>query len=142
MSWDVDNEKLLSHIVLSDAYADLLCTDAGDAFFRGFIVENRKTHEVTLKFRFSYRDGKRSWYKVTSKLQGEAAAGHLRDGISDVLRTGYAAQHGDALPEDAIQYFDPPDDHGDGQNTIKWLLERDLIEVYVEPVEEEKERHA
>lgn len=128
MSWDVYQEKLLSHIVLDDRYAQLLCDGAGDAYFRAFIVEDRKTHKVTLKFRFKYRDDNRSWYEVTSKDRGEAAAAEFRKNIVYMLEAS-AAVKGMPLPEGAVKVFNPPDDHGDGSNTVKWLADQDLIEI-------------
>lgn len=85
MSWNIDNEKLLSHIVLDDRYAPMMSERAGEAYFRGFIVENRQTGKVTLKYRFKYCDGKRSWFEVRLKKGGPEAVSELRAGMLQVL---------------------------------------------------------
>jgi hypothetical protein len=128
MSWVVDQEKLLAHIVLDDRYARILSPGAGDAFFRAFIVEDRTTHKITLKFRFTYRDGKRSWSQLTPTDQGQDVVAKLRDGVVYMLESG-AAIKGTPLPKGAVKVFNPPDDHGDGSNTVKWLADQDLIEI-------------
>ena len=130
-SWDVDNEKLLCHILLDDSYAPMLSTRAGPAFFRAFIVENRATGQLSMKFRFKYQDGKRNWFRITPTDGGKTGIEELRKGVRSGLKTS-AIFMGIPLPEDAVKFFDPPDDGGDGMKTVAWLVERDLIEVSVE----------
>jgi hypothetical protein len=133
MSWDVQNEKLLSYVVLNDRYSRMLSSRAGDAFFRAFIVQNRATGQILMKLRFKYRDGERSWFEVTPTGRGEAAVEELRKGVRQVLETSAAIQ-GTPLPAGAIEFFDPPDDGGIPERTLDWLLAHDLIEVSVEEI--------
>jgi hypothetical protein len=128
VSWDLNNEKLLSHILIDDRYARLLSERAGEAFFRCFIVEDRATGAVSMKYRFKYSDGNRNWFVVKSRERGAAAVDRLKLGMRKVISTAAQAR-GTPLPPDAIVYFDPPDDEGDGTKTIQWLVDRDLIEV-------------
>ncbi len=128
MSWNANEEKLLSLIVLDDGFARQLSDRAGPAFFRAFIVENRATGAISMKHRFKDIDGDRQWYSVTPKEQGPGTVDELRQGMRTVLEEA-AHMIQVPLPPGAIQCFDPPDDRGDWERTIEWLIERDLVEV-------------
>jgi hypothetical protein len=127
MCWHVGTEKLLSFIVLPDEYAHLLSERAGSAFFRGFIVQDRETNEVTLKYRFKYGDDKRSWYWVTPQSESDAVE-HLESTMQTLI-TMTARHTGIDLPDNVLVCFHPPDDQGDWNHTVAWLLERDLLEI-------------
>lgn len=132
--WNSNKERLLCMMVLDDDLAPALSPLAGPAFWRAFIVQNRKTGEVLVKFRFKYKNGERSWYAVTAKdkQNAEAEATRLRCGLEDVLRLALRAVPLDIDPErvdHAVQCFYPPDDEGDPGKTIIWLEQRDLIEI-------------
>lgn len=129
MSWNVNEEKLLCLMLLDDNLAPLMSSDAGPAYFRAFIVENRKTGEVALKLRFRYKRGPRMWTKFAHKeLRGAEAMKEFHAGVVNMLT--YAAQGiGRELPASAIKSFYPPDDQGDAGKTIIWLEMQDLIEI-------------
>jgi hypothetical protein len=129
MYWDSNKEKLLCMMLVDDKYSGLLSPNAGDAFFRAFIVEDRKTKDVIIKFRFKYKNGKRNWYEATHKtLKGKEAMEYFRSGMELTLIEGTEA-FGLPVPDDFVQCFYPPDDEGDAMKTIEWLVEKDLIEV-------------
>jgi len=41
---------------------------------------------------------------------------------------------GDPLSDEAIQFFEPPDDNGNPMHTVMWLDEKDLIDIKIEEV--------
>jgi hypothetical protein len=127
--WDSDSEKLRCHIVLDDDAAQKLSSRAGNAYFRAFIVENRATHQIGMKFRYKYRNPEeRQWYFVTTDKPGEEGVEDFVFGIRSVLLTGAAMMHVE-LRDDQIVEFYPPDDGGDSTKTIIWLEMQDLIEI-------------
>lgn len=141
MCWHVNTEKLLSHVVLNDLYATTLSSNAGPAFFRAFIVEERATGRIKMKYRFKYKDGNRNWFALTHQKIGEDAIKDFEAGLKEMLIQACATLLGVPLPESAVKFFRPPDDEGDGQRTIVWLIEQDLIEPPEILTEEEaKER--
>ncbi len=130
MSWEPDKEKLLCLVVLDDDLAQRLSVGASDAFFRAFIVKNRETNEITMKFRFSYLTGERSWYEVAAKSEIADPRAYLEGAIRKILMLGLQAFAPEVrVPDEAVSLFRPPDDEGDPFKTIEWLHERDLIEV-------------
>lgn len=143
MSWLTDEEKLLCHMVLDDSLGPRVSAIAEGAFFRAFIVQNRKTGEITAKMRWSYKEpiGK-SWVEIKPTDQTDPpkmAVERLRCGIENVLKIALTAFGvGPKKVENAIHSFYPPDDGGDPQKTILWLEERDLIEVTEVEIEPEK----
>lgn len=127
--WKANDEKLRCLIVLDEDVAELLSHRAGQAFFRAFIVEDRGTGEVRLKFRFRYKDPEqRSWFGATTDKRGDEAVEHFRSGIDTVLRRATSML---TVPLDAngVTAFFPPDDGGDFCSTLIWLEMRDLIEI-------------
>lgn len=130
MSWNCNEEKLLCHILLDDSFAKRLSRRAGPAFFRAFIVQNRASGLVTMKFRFHYEDDSRSWFSVTPKAQGPGVVEELGKSMRSVMNTAAASMH-QSLPRSAVQFFYPPDDEGKVERTIAWLKERDLIEAVI-----------
>ena len=127
--WDTSSEKLRCHIVLDDDAAQQLSPRAGPAFFRAFIVEDRVTHQIAMKFRWRYRDpDERQWYFIsTDKPDKEGVEDFVR-GIEEVLRTAASLVHIE-LRADQITAYYPPDDGGDTTKTIIWLEMQDLIEI-------------
>jgi hypothetical protein len=125
--WDADNEKLLCLIVLQDKFSRLLSTTAGAAYFRGFITASRRTGLVSLKFRFAYLDGERSWFTLPER-DAEGALEFFRGVVRGMFEA--TGKHTDRqLPDGALQFFEPPDDEGDGMRTIEWLVAKDLVEI-------------
>jgi hypothetical protein len=124
--WKCNDEKLRALIVLDDGVATKLSNGAGNAFFRGFIVEDRETHQVCARFRFRYADHD-AWFSINPSDQADVI-NKLADGLREVLTTA-AAMMGMPVKDCAITRFDPPDDGGDFNHTIAWLLDRDLMEI-------------
>jgi hypothetical protein len=126
--WNIDTEKLLCHMVLLDEYAKQLSDDAGEAFWRAFIVQNRETGEIIAKFRWNYKSRGRCWYQMKPGPDVKDQLQHLRRALENT--TCEALEHFGVDPvaaAQAIQSFYPPDDEGHGIRTVNWLLEQDLI---------------
>jgi hypothetical protein len=140
MSWNANEEKLLCHIVLDDDVADELSDRAGPAFFRGFIVQDRASGVVALKYRFRCeRPDESFWFHVKPSNQQDEIVDRLCCTMLLVLIQG-ATLAGKTLPSNAIKFFYPPDDEGDALRTIEWLKEKDLIEITERISEEEARR--
>jgi hypothetical protein len=127
--WNANDEKLLCMIVLRDSLAEKMnLTQPGNTYWRAFIVEQRQDKTIYAKFRYN-QGGERNWYIITPKDQDNPAE-YLRAKLTQVMRLGL--QDFGASKEDiatAFEFFYPPDDGGDGTNTIRWLIEKDLITV-------------
>lgn len=128
MAWDIDKEKLLCHMVLDDSVAQVLSDDATEAFWRGFIVQNRATGQIMMKARWNYKSKGRSWVEVKPGPDVKDPLLHLRRMWENVL---CSAMEKLGVPTNiaarAIECFYPPDDGGDGMKTVNWLKERELI---------------
>jgi hypothetical protein len=99
--------------------------------FRGFIVEERATGKIAMKWRFRYANpDERSWLAVSTEKGGSEAVEYLRDGIADVLVKS-ALMFGHKLDKDRVMAFFPPDDGGYVRSTLGWLEMNDLIEIEV-----------
>lgn len=135
--WNSNDEKLLCHMVLLDRFAKTLNRRAGKAFWRTFIVEHRASGVVVCKMRWNYIDTGRSWTHITPKVGTKDPMNYLRRNMENVL-SRVAIKMG--IPENeaiqSIECFYPPDDGGDGNKTIAWLEQQDLIEVRIERTEE------
>jgi hypothetical protein len=128
-----EKEKLLCFMLLDDGFAKQISVAADDAFWRGFIVQDRATGLVSMKFRFKYKNGNRNWYNVNPKHQhGQETVELLRNSLEDVLCEALKI-HGLSSEQvrNAVQCFYPPDDGGDFMATATWLAERDLVEISV-----------
>lgn len=119
-------EKLLCMIVLADDYAHMITDNAGDAFFRAFLVKHRETGEVTMRYRFRYKN-RDSWYHTTDSKLSEDPVELFTKAIHSVITTAVKKFADIDLPENALIDFMPPDDNGDGNNSVKWLIEKDLM---------------
>jgi hypothetical protein len=131
--WNANAEKLRCLIVLDDDVAAKLSDRAGDAFCRAFIVEDRVTGAVKLKFRFRYSNpDERNWFSATTDKRGPEAVEHFESGMRFVLDEA-ARRLGFGLPKDSVKSFYPPDDGGDVGSVLIWLEMHDLIEMTVGP---------
>jgi hypothetical protein len=131
VGWDANKEKLRALITLDDRVAQLLSPLAGDAFYRGFVVEDRKTGKVSAKFRYRYREPKEaSWYTINldDEHQGPGAVEYMIDGLTKTLVLG-AKFMGIPLPATVVEVHRPPDDGGDWGRTLIWLEMKDLVEI-------------
>jgi hypothetical protein len=135
VGWDINNQKLLVLMVLDDEVGKAVTRDtAGEAFFRAFIVEDRTTQEISCNFRFRYAKGD-SWYSIGPRPHASRAerVADLEEGMRFVLRTALGslieAVADSEVPDNIIASYFPPDDEGDGMNTVAWLMEKDLMRV-------------
>lgn len=127
--WNSETEKLKCLLVLDDTAARQLCDRAGKAYFRAFIVEDRTNGEVRMKFRYRQRDpDETSWFSVRTGKRGAGAVKEFRLGMARVLRLA-AEGMGTPISEDAVMGFYPPDDGGNSEKTLDWLLEKGLVEI-------------
>ena len=133
VGFNLPKENLRCLIVLNDQIAEALSNNAGNAFFRAFVVENRETGEIWCKQRFRYKDGD-SWahMHLGPDQQGLSPDERVRffvKGIERVLRTGMSMlARGAEVPEEAVVCFYPPSPD-DSMATIDWLFQQDLIEA-------------
>jgi hypothetical protein len=138
MTWNTNQEKLLCFVLMDDGAAQRLNVNAGPAYWRAFIVQNRKTGKITAKFRYKYSNGTRNWYEITPKPEDqanpEALVARLVASFEDIYSIALS-QFG-VNPADVMHAFYPPDDGGDAAKTIDWMKQQDLIE---EPVFEKIE---
>jgi len=133
MPWVTQEEKLLCFMVLSDSMAKELTDIAGEAFWRAFIVQNRKTGKITAKYRFKYNDGHRNWFEVapSKNLSASDTVEYLRDGLETVLKMALDVFGVDPQKiARSIESFYPPDDGGDLEKTLEWIRSKpDLFEL-------------
>lgn len=117
-------------MALDDSYAARLSLDAGNAFWRAFIVQNRATGKIICKMRWNYKSKGRNWIHITPGPEVKDPLLHLRRNLENVITTAMEKLgHIDPLEAaSAVKSFYPPDDGGDGMKTIAWLKEQDLIE--------------
>lgn len=126
VGWNCNSERLLGLLVLDDSFAPLVCDQAGEGFYRGFLVQDRKSANIVMRMRFRYRDGD-SWSTLTPKSQEQTAAvAEIRAGMMEVFSTA-SLMMGIPFAPQCLQMFEPPDDGGHFEKTIEWLLEKDLI---------------
>jgi hypothetical protein len=130
--FNMNTQKLHCLIVLSDDLAKALSYKAGNAFWRGFVVEDRRTGEVEARFRFRYVDGD-SWCKLglnpdwrNWSLQKKVE--HFVNSMEFVLRTAAEMMAGTTPPGEMVTRFYPPNPD-DGRATVEWLIAQDLVEV-------------
>lgn len=133
VGFDMSKEKLLCLMALDDSFAEQVTDRAGEAFWRAFIVENRKTGAITANHRFRYKNGDH-WYTLTPREQkGMATRDSLIESLRKVIGTAllqFTGFEGNRL----IHCHYPPDDGGDTEHTLRWLIEKDL--VFVSKIEE------
>lgn len=126
-------QRLLCLIVLNDRLGHILSDKAKDAFFRAFIVQERDTSEVLCNYRFRYQDGD-SWYTVNLSAEKQALPvkkriEFIRHAIEDVMLRKSLQILADSMPpKDAVTCFYPPDPEN-GEATLQWLIDQDLVEI-------------
>lgn len=140
--WIANEQKLICMIVLDDVVGQIMSRGTGgEAFFRAFVTEDRKTGAIEAKLRFRYKD-RDSWYSLNPKSDGksriELIAG-IQEGIESVIRKAVSMFSDNVeVPKDALHSYFPPDDEGDGFKTIRWLEEQDLVNVTEVKIEEKR----
>ena len=147
MSFDLDKNKMRCFMVLDDSLGPRLSRNAAPAFWRAFILEDRTTHEIYAKMRFSYISGEKTWFQLRPNqnlpqdqldLTEDQIVESLRCGLEDAIKLANSLMGIDPVTvEHAIKCFYPPDDQGDPVKTIIWLEEQNLIEIEVKLGEEE-----
>lgn len=130
MPFDLNKEKMLCLMALDDGLASKLSVAAGEAYWRGFILEDRVTHKISALFRYSYEDGRKFWYRIPARHEDTAkAVEDLQVALSSVLKIGLVMMgFGDDEVRHAIESYYPPDDEGDGMKTVLWLDQQGLVE--------------
>jgi hypothetical protein len=128
--WDTSKQKLLCFMLIDDSLGEKIYGPEakGIAYWRAFIVEDRKTGEVMGMYRFKHPDGTRNWVHIKPKNPAEkrdAVVARLRCGLEDTINIAAKVA---GLPN-RVQCFYPPDDGGDAGKTIIWLEQHDLIEI-------------
>lgn len=125
----VDAEKLHVLIVTDDSESVVLLGAAVSAYFRAFIVQDRATGKVALKYRFKKLDGKRTWYVfVNENPDVEIAVNQFVDIVREMLVDGAKTF---AIPMQVEVYRVPEDirEHADSRKVMEWLLEKDLVTI-------------
>lgn len=132
--FNMNTQKLHCLLVLQDSIGAVLSDNAGNAFLRGFITEDRESGEIMAKYRFRYKDGD-AWYSIhldseKQKLPVKERVEHLATGMETVFRMGIELMAGGSspAPKDAIVCFYPPEPD-DAEKTFDWLIAQDLVEV-------------
>ena len=133
VGFNLSTQMLHCLIVLDDRVAQVLSVNAGNAYYRAFIVEDRKTGEIQARQRFRYKDGD-SWSHINltpdkQRLGTKERVKFLVDGIRFVLVTGTGLFAGGLqVPEGVVTCFYPPES-SDAEKTFDWLIAQDLIEI-------------
>lgn len=139
VGWNANAEKLLAMIALDDNIADELSPIAGEAFFRAFIVQDRKTAKVEARWRFRYNNGKDSWFSIGEPKEPMSPREIVADLTMKLTKMLIMAARmmGTPVAPDRVRVFEPPDDEGHPQRTIQWLRDMDLIHAprRAEPVQ-------
>lgn len=130
---NLNTQKLHCLIVLHDDLGKVLSGKAGGAFFRAFVVEDRKTGKMLCNMRFRYTDGD-GWMRLAldankNHLGMAAKIEYLAGGVEDVMRKGLRVfSAGAEPPREAVVRFYPPDPD-DAEKTLAWLIDQDLVET-------------
>jgi hypothetical protein len=144
VGFNLPKENLRCLVALSDVIAEALSENAGSAFWRGFIVEDRKTGEIWAKSRFRYKTGD-SWFHIhlnpeQRKRPIKEQVQHLAASFEKVMRGGLAMMAGTAksleealrgdngVPKGLVTCFYPPKPE-DPEATVDWLIAQDLVEL-------------
>lgn len=144
VGFNLPKENLHCLVVLSDQIAPLMSENAGGAFWRGFIVEDRETGEIWAKQRFRYKDGD-SWCHMhlspeMRKLPVKEQVQRFATGFEKVLSGAMAMMAGTAknatdamradngVPKGLVTCFYPPHPE-DPEATFNWLIAEGLVEV-------------
>jgi len=130
VGWEAQKEKLLVMVVLDDDIGKLVTSRAGEAFFRAFVVENRGTGVMECRLRFRYTDHD-SWFTITPKGDKSRAeqVADFEEGMHHVVLTAMEMLAGVKPPEKIVKSYYVPDDEGDPQKTVNWLLANDLMHI-------------
>jgi hypothetical protein len=140
IGWNGNEEKLLCLVVLDDRYAKRIVPNAGEAYLRGFIVQNRETKKISARMRFRYEDGRDTWFALDPSpgkpVNEQLEVGEIADRMTlAFLQPLKMMGVRDKAARDAIECHFPPDDGGDPGKTIIWLEMKDLIKVTAVKIE-------
>lgn len=127
---DLTTHKLLAMATLDDNFAHLLSDDAAEAFWRGFLLEDRKTGVLSFTFRFSYVEKGRSWTNiefVTPRASLEDLIEEIKLKMAMALLSGKAAKAAGMGPEAFRWHEVPVADREDSKRTMIWMEMQDLV---------------
>jgi hypothetical protein len=134
---DTSKEKLLAMIVLPDESALIVFGEpVQGGHLRGFVLEDRKTGEVYAEYRQKYPNGHKHWYEIRPKpgMAKKEAEEYLISGLKTVatLSIQMYPRIVDGKSESKLEaqaFVVPEDCREDGDKTLQWLLEQDLVEI-------------
>jgi hypothetical protein len=133
VGFNLNTQKLHCLIVLDDRLASKLSDKAGEAFFRAFIVEDRKTGEIMANMRFRYKDHD-SWFRICpdkekQRLSTSERIEYLAGGVEKTQRTALMMlAKGKLAPKEAITRHYPPEPEN-SEATMDWLIAQDLVQL-------------
>lgn len=130
--FNMDTQKLHCLIVLNDQIAEVLSSNAGKAFWRAFITEDRESGEVTAKFRYRYKDSD-SWARLLldpekQLLPVAERVEYLAMHMKRLLQAAVEIMVNSPAPEGVVAFFYPPEPD-DAQKTLEWLVAQGLVEI-------------
>jgi hypothetical protein len=132
VGFNLPKQKLHCLIALNDDLGSALSGHAGTAYFRAFVVEDRKTGEIFVNQRFRYKTGD-SWSQLRASkdkqhLSVKEKVEYLAGGIEKVMRMGLEMVAKRESPKDAVVRFYPPEPD-DSEKTLDWLIAQDLVQI-------------
>lgn len=124
---DFNEMKLHVFMIVDDKLGEKIVGPGVDAYWRGFVIEDRKTGKVSAKYRFKYPDGHKSWDSFSCKdnIDKKAQIAKLTAGLEDVINIAARAFGLDFR----VKSFFPPDDGGDCWKTVEWLQKTDFVTI-------------
>lgn len=134
MAVNLHTHKLIAMAALDDGLGALLSKNAGEAFWRGFLIQDRATGVYTFKYRFNYKGpAGRSWTEiefVKPRESLDALMEEIRTKMGETL-VGIASVIVAPLPCDSADVFQwhvvPEADREDGNRTLIWMEMHDLV---------------
>lgn len=131
--FDPNKEKLLCMQTLDDDLAAELGLPT-NAFWRGFIVQDRESKRISGRYRFKYDQGEPHWYELKRSLDNpsftvEELVKGVGMAVTVMAKIAAQAMNVDISDREIFECHYPPDDNGDVNATLSWLLQQDLVEV-------------
>jgi len=133
-----EKDKLLCMLIMNDD----LARDLGlphDAFWVGFVLQERTSGLIYAAYRFKQSNGEKSWHSMKPNPEKQRTMEELVEGlIKAVMMLIEKVIPGSEVkmnePVEAISAYYPPDDNGDTEATLAWLFEHDLVEASINGV--------
>jgi len=125
-------ERLLCMMALDDNLAAELEMPP-NAWWRGFVVKNRETGLISARYRMKYDNRPPNWYELQANADNPHTMEKLVEGLEGAITTmvtmAAKAMGKNIEGRQIIECWYPPDDKGDVQATLDWLIQQDLIEI-------------